>query len=394
MSIYAAVQTAPLDPILSLNESFHADNHAQKVNLAVGVYCDDAGQLPLMRAVQQAEQEQCAAQAAHGYLPISGMPSYCEAVKKLLFQQATDNVVTVQALGGTGALTIGADFLQTLFPGATVAVSQPTWQNHHAVFAAAGFSLTTYDYYDKATQTVDFAAMLTSLTALAEQSIVVLHACCHNPTGLDLSVEQWQQVIDVCQRQQLIPFLDMAYQGFAHGLTQDSAVIQQFKQTGLPLLVANSFSKSFSLYGERVGALSVVAQDEKEASAVLSQLKRLIRSNYSNPPSYGASIVSTVLGSQALRVLWEEELGEMRDRIKRMRQQLAAALANLCPQHDFSFINAQHGMFSFTGLSEAQVLQLREKHSIYAVGSGRICVAALTSSNVDYVAKAISEVLS
>ncbi|KZE34970.1 amino acid aminotransferase [Crenobacter luteus] len=397
MTLFASVELAPRDPILGLNEAFNADTRATKVNLGVGVYFTDEGKIPLLRAVKAAEQARLEAAAPRGYLPIEGIAAYDKAVQELLFGKdsallADGRVVTAQALGGTGALKIGADFIKRLVPDATVAISDPSWENHRALFESAGFPVVNYRYYDAETHGVNFAGMLASLAALPAKSVVVLHACCHNPTGVDLTTEQWQQVVAVCKEKDLIPFLDMAYQGFADGIEEDGAAVRLFADSGLSFFVSSSFSKSFSLYGERVGAISIVTQNKDESARVLSQVKRVIRTNYSNPPTHGGTVVATVLNSPELRAMWEEELGEMRDRIKLMRTQLVDKLAAL-GAGDFGFVKAQRGMFSYSGLSAAQVDVLREQHGIYAVSTGRICVAALNSRNIDAVASAVAAVL-
>lgn len=398
MSLFSAVEMAPRDPILGLNEAFNADPRSHKVNLGVGVYFTEEGRIPLLRAVIEAEQARLAARAPRGYLPIEGIAAYDSAVQKLLFGEdspllAEGRVVTTQSLGGTGALKTGADFLKRLLPNAVVAISNPSWENHRALFESAGFPVQNYSYYDAETQGVNLPGMLTDLRALPAQSIIVLHACCHNPTGVDLSSDQWKQVLEVVRECGHVPFLDIAYQGFGAGITEDAEAVRLFADSGLQFFVSSSFSKSFSLYGERVGALSIVAASKEEAGRVLSQVKRVIRTNYSNPPTHGASIVSTVLNSVELRALWEEELGEMRDRIRSLRNDMVAQLATLGAKRDFSFVNAQRGMFSYSGLTAEQVERLKNEFGIYAVSTGRICVAALNSHNMSAVTRAIVEVL-
>jgi aromatic-amino-acid transaminase len=397
MTLFSSVELAPRDPILGLNEAFNADTRATKVNLGVGVYFTDEGKIPLLRAVQAAEKARLEAAAPRGYLPIEGIAAYDKAVQELLFGKdsaliADGRVVTAQALGGTGALKIGADFLKRLNPEATVAISDPSWENHRALFESAGFPVVNYTYYDAPSHGLNFDGMVASLNALPAKAIVVLHACCHNPTGVDLSTEQWAKVVEICKEKNLVPFLDMAYQGFADGIEQDGAAVRLFAESGLSFFVSSSFSKSFSLYGERVGAISIVTQDKDESARVLSQVKRVIRTNYSNPPTHGGTVVASVLNTPELRAQWEQELGEMRDRIKLMRTQLVDKLAAL-GAGDFSFVKAQRGMFSYSGLTAAQVDVLREQHGIYAVSTGRICVAALNSKNIDAVANAIAAVL-
>lgn len=397
-SIFAGVQLAPRDPILGLNEAFNADARNTKVNLGVGVYSDDNGKIPLLAAVQAAEKARLEALPARGYQPIEGSAAYDAAVQKLLLGAdsellAEGRVVTAQALGGTGALKIGADFLKRLDPAAKVYISDPSWENHRALFESAGFEVENYPYYEAATRGVAFAEMKTCLAALPAGSIIVLHACCHNPTGADLSPAQWEEVVSVCRERGLVPFLDMAYQGFADGIDADALAVRLFAASGLQFFVASSFSKSFSLYGERVGALSIVTASKDESARVLSQLKRVIRTNYSNPPIHGAAIVAAVLSSPVLRQQWEDELAGMRDRIRAMRLKLLESIRAQGVSVDFSFITAQRGMFSYTGLTAAQVDRLREEFGIYAVSTGRICLAALNSKNVDYVAAAIAKVL-
>ena len=398
MSLFSAVELAPRDPILGLNEAFNADPRTDKVNLGVGVYCNEEGRIPLLRAVIEAETQRAAQHASRGYLPIDGIATYDQAVQKLLFGAespllAAGRVVTVQAVGGTGALKIGADFLKRVSPNAVVAISDPSWENHRALFESAGFPVQNYRYYDAPTNDVNRAGMLEDLNNLPSGSIVVLHACCHNPTGVDPTAEQWAQVAKVIQEQKLVPFLDIAYQGFGDGLDQDASVVRQFAALGLSMLVSSSFSKSFSLYGERVGALTLVTTSKDETSRVLSQVKRVIRTNYSNPPTHGGTVVSTVLNTPELFALWEEELAGMRDRIRLMRAQLVDKIKEHGGKQDFSFVLQQRGMFSYSGLTAAQVDRLREEHGVYAVSSGRICVAALNSGNIDKVAKGIAAVL-
>jgi aromatic-amino-acid transaminase len=397
-SLFGAVEMAPRDPILGLNEAFAADKRATKVNLGVGVYTNDEGKIPVLRAVAAAEKQLADKVAPRGYLPIDGIAAYDSAVQKLLFGEnseliAQGRVVTAQALGGTGGLKIGADFLKRLNPNAVVAISDPSWENHRALFENAGFTVQSYPYYDAKTHGLNFAGMMGAIDTLPAGSIVVLHLCCHNPTGVDLTLAQWQEVVAALKTRNLIPFLDFAYQGFGDGIEPDGAALRLFAQSGMDFFVSNSFSKSFSLYGERVGALSIVTQSKDDAARVMSQLKRVIRTNYSNPPTHGGSVVAAILNTPELRKMWEQELAEMRDRIKHMRTILVAELKAKAPGHDFSFVNAQRGMFSYSGLSTAQVDRLREEFGIYAVSTGRICVAALNSRNVSYVADAIAKVL-
>ncbi|WP_300319417.1 amino acid aminotransferase [Accumulibacter sp.] len=397
-SIFAAVEMAPRDPILGLTESFNADTRSTKVNLGVGVYFDDNGRIPLLAAVKLAEKARLEAMPPRGYQPIDGLATYNQAVQKLLFGNESalleaGRVVTIEALGGTGALKVGADYLRRLLPDARVYISDPSWENHRALFEFAGFAVETYPYYDGATRGVDFAAMKAGLNALPAGSIVVLHACCHNPTGADLDGAQWQEVVDTISERGLVAFIDMAYQGFADGIGEDAQVLQLFAASGLQFLVASSFSKSFSLYGERVGALSVVTASKDEAARVMSQIKRVVRANYSNPPTHGGAIVAAVLSSPETRQMWEDELAEMRQRILAMRVSLVDKLQARGVGTDFSFVTRQRGMFSYTGLGVEQVDRMRDEFGIYAVSTGRICLAALNTRNIDYVADAIAAVL-
>ena len=398
MSLFSAVEMAPRDPILGLNEAFNADTRTSKVNLGVGVYCNEEGRIPLLRAVVEAETQRVAQHASRGYLPIDGIAAYDQAVQKLLFGAespllAAGRVITTQAVGGTGALKIGADFLKQLQPDAVVAISDPSWENHRALFETAGFPVQNYRYYDAATHDVNRAGMLEDLNALPAGSIVVLHACCHNPTGVDLTPADWQNVLDVVKAKGLIPFLDMAYQGFGDGIDEDAAAVRLFAESGLSFFVSSSFSKSFSLYGERVGALSIITESREESARVLSQVKRVIRTNYSNPPTHGASIVAAVLNSPELRAMWEDELAEMRLRIRGMRLQMVELLAKKAPGHDFSFVARQRGMFSYSGLTVEQVARLRSEFGIYALDTGRICVASLNQRNIEVVTDAIVQVI-
>ncbi|HSN79180.1 MAG TPA: amino acid aminotransferase [Rhodoferax sp.] len=398
MSLFSAVEMAPRDPILGLNEQFNADTNPAKVNLGVGVYFDDTGKLPLLGCVLAAEKAMMEAPKPHGYLPIDGIAAYDAAVKALVFGADSEpvtsgRVATIQALGGTGGLKVGADFLKFLNTGAKVLISDPSWENHRALFTNAGFTVESYRYYDAATRALNFDGMLADLNAAAAGTIVVLHACCHNPTGYDITPAQWDQVIAVVKAKNLVPFLDMAYQGFGYGLKEDGAVIGKFVAAGLLFFVATSFSKSFSLYGERVGALSVVCESKEEAARVLSQLKIVIRTNYSNPPTHGGAIVTAVLSNPELRAQWEAELGEMRVRIKAMRQKLVDGLKAAGVKQDMSFITQQIGMFSYSGLSKDQMVRLRNEFGVYGTDTGRMCVAALNSKNIDYVCASIAKVI-
>jgi aromatic-amino-acid transaminase len=402
MSLFSAVEMAPRDPILGLNEQFNADTNPAKVNLGVGVYFDDKGKLPLLQCVQAAEKTMMDKPSARGYLPIDGIAAYDAAVKGLVFGAESEvvkagRVATVQAIGGTGGLKIGADFLKKISPDATVLISDPSWENHRALFTNAGFPVDTYPYFDQSANGglggINFAGMLAKLDAAAPGTIVLLHACCHNPTGYDITAAQWEQVIATVKARGLTAFLDMAYQGFGHGIAQDGAVIGKFVEAGLNIFVSTSFSKSFSLYGERVGALSVVGSNKEETDRVLSQLKIAIRTNYSNPPIHGGAIVAAVLGNPELRAQWEQELGEMRVRIKDMRQQLVEGLKAAGVSKDMSFITTQIGMFSYSGLSKDQMVRLRSEFGVYGTDTGRMCVAALNRQNIDYVCKAIAQVV-
>ena len=397
-SLFAAVEMAPRDPILGLNEQFAADPNPAKVNLGVGVYFDDQGKLPVLACVAAAEKLLLETPKAKGYLPIDGIAAYDKAVQGLVFGADHEAVVggriaTVQALGGTGGLKVGADFLRSLNPRARVLISDPSWENHRALFGNAGFEVGSYPYYDAATRGVRFDAMLDELRRAAPGTIVVLHACCHNPTGCDISPQQWEQVVEVVKSAGLVAFLDMAYQGFGEGIAEDGAVIGQFMAAGIDFFVSTSFSKSFSLYGERVGALSVVCASKDECAKVLSQLKIVIRTNYSNPPTFGAQVVSTVLNTPALRQQWEAELAGMRDRIRVTRHSLVSKLQAAGVKGDLSYITRQKGMFSYSGLSKEQMQRLRSEFGVYGVDSGRICVAAINSRNIDAVVAALARVM-
>jgi aromatic-amino-acid transaminase len=397
-SIFANVEMAPRDPILGLTEAFNADPRTEKVNLGVGVYQDDNGKIPLLACVKAAEKARVEAGLPRGYQPIEGAAAYNGAVQSLLFGADSEvvkagRVATFETLGGTGALKVGGDYLKQLLPGATMYISDPSWENHRQVFESIGFKVETYPYYDAATRGVNFDGMKAKLASLPAGSIVLLHACCHNPTGADITEAQWGEVVEACRAQKLVPFLDIAYQGFGDGPEADTAAVRMFAASGMQFLVASSFSKNFSLYGERVGALSIVTESKEEAARVLSQVKRVIRTNYSNPPTHGGIVAAAVLNSPKLRKQWEEELAAMRDRIRAMRTGLVDKLKAAGVKQDFSFVINQRGMFSYTGLTRDQVERLREEFGIYAVGTGRICLAALNSRNIDYVAKAIAAVV-
>ena len=398
MSMFTAVEMAPRDPILGLNEQYAADSNPNKVNLGVGVYYDDNGKLPLLACVQAVEQDMMKAPSARGYLPIDGIAAYDSAVKGLVFGADSEpvksgRVATIQAIGGTGGLKVGADFLKKLNPDAKVLISDPSWENHRALFTNAGFVVESYPYYDAAKRGVNFEGMLAALNAAPAGTVVVLHACCHNPTGYDITAAQWDQVVAAVKSQNLVTFLDMAYQGFGNGIEEDGAVIGKFVAAGLSFFVSTSFSKSFSLYGERVGALSVLCEDKDQAARVLSQLKITIRTNYSNPPIHGGAVVAAVLNDPARRAVWEKELAEMRTRIKAMRQTLVDGLKAAGVQQDMSFITSQIGMFSYSGLSKDQMVRLRSEFGVYGTDTGRMCVAALNSKNIDYVCQSIAKVI-
>lgn len=397
-TLFSVVEMAPRDPILGLNEQYNADPNPAKVNLGVGVYFDDQGKLPLLQCVRAAEQAMMEKPTPRGYLPIDGIAAYDNGVKSLVFGADSDvvqsgRVATVQAIGGTGALRIGADFLKKVSPNARVLISDPSWENHRALFTQAGFTVGTYRYYDADNRGINFAGFLADLQAAPAETIVVLHACCHNPTGYDITPAQWDEVVQVVKSRKLTAFLDMAYQGFGHGIAEDGVVVGKFVAAGVNFFVSTSFSKSFSLYGERVGALSVVCQSKEEAGRVLSQLKIAIRTNYSNPPTHGAAVVAAVLNTPALRQQWEQELGAMRVRIKQMRQALVEGLQAAGIEQDMSFVTRQIGMFSYSGLSKEQMVRLRSEYGVYGTDTGRMCVAALNSGNIAYVCESIAKVL-
>jgi len=396
--MFSAVEMAPRDPILGLNEQFAVDANPNKVNLGVGVYFDDNGKLPLLQCVQAAEKAMMDKPTARGYLPIDGIAAYDAAVKGLVFGADSEpvksgRVATVQTLGGTGGLKIGADFIRRLNPKAKVMISDPSWENHRALFTNAGFEVESYRYYDATKRGIDFAGMLQDIQAAPAGTVILLHACCHNPTGYDINAAQWDQVIAAIKSQGLVAFLDMAYQGFGHGIAEDGAVIGKFVASGMDFFVSTSFSKSFSLYGERVGGLSVLCANKAEADRVLSQLKIVIRTNYSNPPTHGGAVVAAVLNNPELRSLWEKELGEMRQRIKLMRSKLVEGLKAAGVKQDMSFITEQIGMFSYSGLSKDQMVRLRNEFGVYGTDTGRMCVAALNSKNIDHVCQAIAKVM-
>ncbi|MDR0960452.1 MAG: aspartate/tyrosine/aromatic aminotransferase [Propionibacteriaceae bacterium] len=395
MSLFTNLPAAPRDPVLGITEAFRQDSRPGKVNLGVGVYLDETGAIPLLECVQRAEAIGEQSPKPWGYLPIDGLSAYDSAVAKLVFGAdspavAEGRVTTVQSLGGTGGLRLGAGLLALVDPSATVLVSDPSWENHEALFSRAGFAVGRYPYYDPARRGVDVEAMLAGLAAADPGTIVVLHACCHNPTGYDLSAETWERVLEVVAERGLVPFLDMAYQGFATGIDEDAAVVRRFAESGLSCLVATSFSKTFSLYGERVGAINVVSASPEEAATVLSQVKVVQRTLISNPPTHGARLVSTVLGSEDLTGLWHAEVAGMRERIRTMRSALRDGLAD--EGIDAAFVTEQTGMFSYSGLSADQMRRLRADHAVYGLDSGRLCVAALNPDNLGRVVAAVAEV--
>lgn len=387
------------DPILSLMERFKEDPRSDKVNLSIGLYYNEEGIIPQLQAVAEAEARLNA--VPHGaslYLPMEGLNSYRNTIAPLLFGAdhavlTQKRVATIQTLGGSGALKVGADFLKKYFPDSGVWVSDPTWENHVAIFEGAGFTVQTYPWFDSETNGMRVDALLEKLNTLPERSIVLLHPCCHNPTGADLTNAQWDAVIDVLKTRNLIPFLDIAYQGFGAGMEEDAYAIRAVASAGLPALVSNSFSKIFSLYGERVGGLSVVCEDAEAAGRVLGQLKATVRRIYSSPPNFGAQVVATVLGDDRLKASWLAEVESMRKRILTMRQELVDVLKEAVPGHNFDYLLKQRGMFSYTGLSAAQVDRLREEFGVYLISSGRMCVAGLNASNVHRVAQAFAAVM-
>ena len=396
--MFEHVDAYPGDPILTLNEAFGHDTRAHKINLSIGIYFDDAGNLPVMRAVREAESAMLQTIGPRPYLPMEGAANYRQAVQHLLFGAGHEavkagRIATIQTLGGSGGLKVGGDFLKRYFPNSNVWVSDPTWDNHRAMFEGAGFAVSTYPYYDAVSGGVRFDEMLAAIGALPERSIVLLHACCHNPTGVDLSAAQWQALIPVLKARRLIPYLDIAYQGFGDGIDEDAFAVRALADAGIAFFCASSFSKSFSLYGERCGALSVVCPDAAQAELVLGQMRATIRRNYSSPPTHGSQIVARVLSTPALRTQWSDELNGMRVRIQAMREKLHAVLSARLPGRDFGYFVSQRGMFSYTGLSAAQVDRLREEHAVYLVRSGRMCVAGLNSSNVEATAVAMAAVL-
>lgn len=394
--IFSSLQPAPDDPILGLNELFKNDARAEKVNLGVGVFLNEEGKLPLMKAVAEAEKRLVDRGAPHGYIPMSGLPSYCSAIQKLVFGAESEPVLsgricTIQSLGGTGALRLGSVFAHDVLGLKKAVVSDPTWGNHITLFKHAGLEVAKYPYYDKATGLVNFDGMKAALKALDAGTVVLLHACCHNPTGVDLTHEQWKEVVEIVKERDLFPFLDIAYQGFGSGLDEDAFAPRLLAAEGLTFMVASSCSKNFGLYGERTGGLHIVTPNAREAVVVQSIIKSIVRAEYSNPATHGAAAVSEILNDPELKAAWVDEVTGMRSRIHSMRTALTAAGEKLSV--DLSFAARQAGMFSFTGLNADQMIALREKHGVYGVNNGRICVAGLNTKNVDYVAKAIADVL-
>jgi aromatic-amino-acid transaminase len=397
-SPFAGVPLAPADPILGLTEAFVSDKNPKKVNLGVGVYQDGSGKVPVLSVVREAEQLWYEREDSKSYLPIEGVAAYRKEVQELLLGRdseliAQGRVVTAQALGGTGALKLGADFLRRFLPDSSVYISAPSWENHRALFEAAGFVVHEYPYYAPERHGLDFEAMKAALAGLPPRSIVLMHACCHNPTGVDLSLEQWHELVGIVAERDLLPLLDFAYQGFGEGIEEDAAAVRAFARAGLPCVISSSFSKSFSLYRERVGAITFVTADADETKRVTSQIKRTIRTNYSSPSSHGGQIVALVLGQPELRRKWESELTEMRGRIRKMRALFVAELAARGISRDFSFIEQQRGMFSYSGLELDKVRRLRTEFGIYIVDSGRICVAAINEQNLGYIIDSIARVL-
>ncbi|BAN27085.1 amino acid aminotransferase [Caballeronia insecticola] len=396
--MFEHIDAYPGDPILSLNENFQKDPRTNKVNLSIGIYFDDEGRLPVMQAVREAELSMLKNLGPKPYLPMAGFAHYRDAVQSLVFghdipARADGRIASVQTLGGSGALKVGADFIKRYFPQSKLWVSDPTWENHRFIFERAGFEVNTYPYYDEATGGLLFDAMLAAIDKLPAKSVVLLHACCHNPTGVDLDQTQWVQLIDVLQKRDLLPFVDMAYQGFGSGLDDDAFAVREIARRGLPAFIANSFSKNFSLYGERCGGLHVICDDAAEADRVLGQLTSAVRSNYSNPPTHGAKIVTHVLNTPELRQSWQEELASMCQRIARMRRAIHDGLKDHVRGEMLTRYIKQRGMFTYTGLVAEQADRLKEEFGVYILRSGRMCVAGLNDSNVQIVADAIGKVL-
>jgi aromatic-amino-acid transaminase len=386
------------DPIFAIVEAFQRDPRPGKVNLSIGIYFDEEGRLPVLPSVQQAEARILAAGGAKSYLPMEGDAAARAQVQALLFGAGhpavtSGRIATIQTVGSSGGLRVGADFLKAWLPDSAVWVSDPTWDNHRSMFEGSGFAVHTYPYYDAATGGLRFEAMLEVLRTLPARSIVLLHACCHNPTGVDLTPAQWDAIVPVLRERELLPYVDLAYQGFGDGMHEDAYAVRALADAGIVFFVANSFSKSMSVYGERCGALSVVCADAAEAALVLGQLKFTVRRNYSSPAIHAGQIVAHVLGDADLRATWEAEVGAMRERIARMRRSLHGVLAAKLPGRDFSYFLTQRGMFSYTGLAPAQVDRLRDEFGVYLVRSGRMCVAGLNAGNVERTAEAMAAVL-
>lgn len=396
--MFETLEMAPPDPILGLSEAFRSDPHPHKINLSVGVYKDANGNTPILQSVKEAERRLLDDEKAKGYLGIDGLPEYCTQVRELMFGadheiNTSRRAATIQAPGGTGALRVAADLIRRKFPASSIWCSKPTWANHPNVFKAAGLNVKSYSYIDAAGTGLDFEALLAALDQIPAGDVVCLHACCHNPSGIDPTPEQWKQIADVVYQRGLLPLIDFAYQGFGLGLEEDKRGLLEMCRPGAELLVCNSFSKNFGLYSERVGGLTIVAATSQAADAALSHAKACVRANYSNPPKHGALAVSTVLADAQLRSQWQVELAGMRQRIAGMRSLFVETMKQKAPGHEFSFITRQLGMFSFSGLTPVQVDQLRGDYSIYIVGSGRINVAGMTESNMGRLCDAIAAVL-
>jgi aromatic-amino-acid transaminase len=397
-SLFNEIPAGIPDPILGVTEAFRADNHPSKVNLGVGIYQDADGKVPVLEAIKRAAEIWATSEDNKSYLPIDGVPGYNLATQELIFGKgspliAEKRIATIQSVGGSGALKLAVDFIKKFFPNTTLVLSDPSWENHRVIFEAAGMKVNTYPYYDPKTNGLKTPEMLSSLRQLPSGTTVLLHACCHNPTGVDLPMESWEEIATICQERNLIPFIDCAYQGFGDGLETDAAPIRMFADKNLTFFVASSYAKSFSIYRERVGALSVVTGSAKETANVISQLKRIVRTIYSSPPSYGAQLVGIALSNPELRSLWETELAGMRERIQKMREVFSTRLRDLLPDRDFSFILKQKGMFSYSGLTADVIRELRERYHIYALESGRICVAAMNHKNMDYICDAIATIV-
>ncbi|KGD85135.1 aspartate aminotransferase [Pantoea sp. PNA 14-12] len=396
--MFESISAAPADPILGLADLFRADDRPNKINLGIGVYKDETGKTPVLTSVKKAEQYLLENETSKNYLSIDGLPDFAHCTQELLFGKgnaliSAGRVRSAQTPGGTGALRVAADFLATQTSVKRVWVSNPSWPNHKNVFNAAGLEVCEYSYYDAVNHTLDFDSMLASLKEVKAGDVVLFHGCCHNPTGIDPTAEQWQQLAALSKANGWLPLFDFAYQGFARGLEEDAAGLRLFAASHQELIVASSYSKNFGLYNERVGAITLVASDAATADTAFSQVKYTIRANYSNPPSHGAAVVATILGNDALRTIWQQELSDMRQRIQRMRQLFVNTLAEKGAQQDFSFIIKQNGMFSFSGLTKDQVIRLREEFGVYAVNSGRVNVAGMTPDNMSALCEAIVAVL-